>query len=136
MQDDYQGLNVAVGRGWRYGAQMLECRQPWSVGALHTPAAAELGATQAPWKVLAGSSRSPGTSLICVRPRDGHERGVLPAGLSGAVYTSLYVGFLQPDTLGLLLFIAIVPTVVVLIAACFVNHVAIRTGQGGCDPYR
>ena len=39
------------------------------------------------------------------------------------MYTSLYVGFLQPDTLGFLLFIAVVPTAVVLIAACFVNHV-------------
>ena len=45
------------------------------------------------------------------------------AGLSGAVYTSLYVGFLQPDTLGFLIFIAVVPTAVVLIAACFVNFV-------------
>ena len=45
------------------------------------------------------------------------------AGLSGAVFTSLYVGFLQPDTLAFLLFIAVTPTVVVLIAACFVNFV-------------
>ncbi|CAL5228367.1 g11486 [Coccomyxa viridis] len=44
-------------------------------------------------------------------------------GLSGAVYTSLYVGFLQPDTLGFLIFIAVVPTAVILIAACFVNFV-------------
>ncbi len=39
------------------------------------------------------------------------------------MYTSLYVGFLQPDTLGFLIFIAVVPTAVVLIAACFVNFV-------------
>ena len=45
------------------------------------------------------------------------------AGLSGAVYTSLYVGFLQPDTLGFLLFIAVTPTIVVLIATCFFNSV-------------
>jgi hypothetical protein len=45
------------------------------------------------------------------------------AGLSGAVYTSLYVGFLQPDTLAFLVFIAVVPTAVALVAACFVNSV-------------
>ena len=39
------------------------------------------------------------------------------------MYTSLYVGFLQPDTLGFLIFIAVVPTAVVLIVACFVNFV-------------
>ena len=67
-------------------------------------------------------------------PVTGTERGVLPAGLSGAVYTSLYVGFLQPDTLGLLLFIAIVPTAVVLIAACFVNHVPFIQAKEAAAP--
>ena len=33
------------------------------------------------------------------------------------------MGFLQPDTLAFLVFIAVVPTAVVLIAACFVNSV-------------
>ena len=67
-------------------------------------------------------------------PVTGTERGVLPAGLSGAVYTSLYVGFLQPDTLGLLLFIAVVPTAVVLIAACFVNHVPFVQAKEAAAP--
>ena len=62
------------------------------------------------------------------------ESGVSSAGLSGAVYTSLYVGFLQPDTLGLLLFIAIVPTAVVLIAACFVNHVPFVQAKEAAAP--
>lgn len=59
---------------------------------------------------------------------------MLFAGLSGAVYTSLYVGFLQPDTLGLLLFIAIVPTAVVLVAACFVNHVPFAQAKEAAAP--
>ena len=50
------------------------------------------------------------------------------------MYTSLYVGFLQPDTLGLLLFIAIVPTAVVLGAACFVNHVPFIQAKEAAAP--
>ena len=78
--------------------------------------------------------QKPCTGLIRVQPRDWSERGVLYAGLSGAVYTSLYVGFLQPDTLGLLFFIAIVPTAVVLAAACFVNHVPFVQAKEAAAP--
>ena len=77
-QDGWQGLAVAVIEGWRGGAgeaciiwpHTLDCRQPWRGAAPHTPAAVELGATQAHWTSLAGSSRSPSTGLIDVRPCD------------------------------------------------------------------
>ena len=137
-----RGLGVAVVEGWRGGAgkdciiwpHTLKCRQPWRAGALHMPAAPELSATQAHHSLLTDSSRSPTAGLIGVQICDWRERGVSSAGLSGAVYTSLYVGFLQPDTLGLLLFIAIVPTAVVLIAACFVNHVPFVQAKEAAAP--
>ena len=77
-QDGWQGLDVAVIEGSRGGAgkdciiwpYTLNCRQPWRVGAPHSPAAAELGATQAHWTSLSGSSRSPSAGLIDVRPCD------------------------------------------------------------------
>ena len=84
--------------------------------------------------ITSWQQQKPCTGLIRIQLCDWGERAISSAGLSGAVYTSLYVGFLQPDTLGLLLFIAIVPTAVVLIAACFVNHVPFVQAKEAATP--
>ena len=84
--------------------------------------------------ITSRQQQKPCTGLISEQHRDCGERDVSSAGLSGAVYTSLYVGFLQPDTLRLLLFIAIVPTAVVLAAACFVNHVPFVQAKEAAAP--
>jgi hypothetical protein len=45
------------------------------------------------------------------------------AGLSASVFTSLYVGFLAQDPMAFLLFLAVTPSLIILVTQVFLNHV-------------
>ena len=47
---------------------------------------------------------------------------VLP-GLSASVFTSLYIGFLAPDAMAYLQFLAVTPSIIIVITQFFLNHV-------------
>jgi hypothetical protein len=48
------------------------------------------------------------------------------AGLSASVFTSIYMAFFEGSAVSFLLFLAVAPTSMVLVTACFMNHVPFR----------
>mmetsp|Transcript_40788 Transcript_40788/g.96986 ORF Transcript_40788/g.96986 Transcript_40788/m.96986 type:complete len:595 (-) Transcript_40788:567-2351(-) len=48
-------------------------------------------------------------------------------GISGAIYVQVYLGFFAPDSIGFILFLALMPFAISCVTICFLNHVPFVT---------